>query len=79
MKALTEAYCARIGLTAASMLASASDADIADLATVKLMLLATIFGKVRNVFARSALIGTGCLADAADRDVSELSGNLTIE
>ena len=35
------------------MLASASNATFADLATVNLALLATVFGTVRNVFERN--------------------------
>lgn len=35
------------------MLTSASDATFADLSTVNLTLLATIFGTVRNVFERN--------------------------
>ncbi|ANF57592.1 hypothetical protein A5892_09045 [Halotalea alkalilenta] len=41
------------------MFASASNADLADLPTVNLTLLATIFGTVRSVFERN-LSSTEC-------------------
>ena len=52
-EALIEAFAARVDAATAAMLASASDAAFADLATVNLTLLATIFGTVRNVFERN--------------------------
>lgn len=51
--ALIEAFAARVDAATAAMLGSASDAAFADLATVNLTLLATIFGTVRNVFERN--------------------------
>ncbi|WP_436818073.1 TetR/AcrR family transcriptional regulator [Neorhizobium sp. DT-125] len=49
---LIEAFARRTDAATAAMLSSASDADFADLPTVNLTLLATIFGTVRNVFER---------------------------
>jgi AcrR family transcriptional regulator len=49
---LIEAFVRRADAATAAMLSSASDADFADLPTVNLTLLATIFGTVRNVFER---------------------------
>lgn len=49
---LIEAFARRVDAATAAMLASASNAAIADLATVNLTLLTTIFGTVRNVFER---------------------------
>ena len=50
---LIAAFASRIDAATAAMLATASDATFADLATVTLMLLATVFGTVRNVFERN--------------------------
>ncbi|WP_375402755.1 TetR/AcrR family transcriptional regulator [uncultured Sphingomonas sp.] len=52
-EALIEVFARRVDAAAATMLASASDASFADLATVNLTLLTTIFGTVRNVFERN--------------------------
>lgn len=52
-EALIEAFAARVDAATAAMLASASDAAFADLATVNLTLLSTVFGTVRNVFERN--------------------------
>ncbi len=49
---LIEAFARRTDAATAAMLGSASDADFADLPTVNLTLLATIFGTVHNVFER---------------------------
>lgn len=61
-EALIEAFAARVDAATAAMLASASDATFAELPTVTLTLLATIFGTVRNVFERN-------LTKAGDRAV----------
>ena len=50
---LIEAFARRVDAATAAMFSSASDADFADLSTVNLTLLATIFGTVRNVFERN--------------------------
>jgi AcrR family transcriptional regulator len=50
---LIEAFAARVDAATAAMLGSASDASFADLPTVNLTLLATIFGTVRNIFERN--------------------------
>lgn len=52
-EALIEAFAHRIDTATAAMLASASDATFANLATVNLTLLNTIFGTVRSVFERN--------------------------
>lgn len=52
-EALIEAFAAHVDAATAAMLASASDAVFADLATVNLTLLSTVFGTVRNVFERN--------------------------
>ena len=52
-QALIEAFAARVDAATSAMLASASDAAFTVLATVNLMLLATVFGTVRNVFERN--------------------------
>lgn len=52
-EALIEAFAARVDAATLSMLASAADAAFADLATVNLTLLTTIFGTVRSVFERN--------------------------
>ena len=54
-EALIEAFACRVDAATAAMLASASDATFADLPTVNLTLLATVFGTVRNVFERNLL------------------------
>jgi AcrR family transcriptional regulator len=50
---LIEAFSYRVDAATAAMFTSASDADFADLLSVNLTLLATIFGTVRNVFERN--------------------------
>lgn len=50
---LIEAFGHRADAATAAMFGSASDAGFADLPTVNLTLLATIFGTVRNVFERN--------------------------
>ena len=50
---LMEAFGRRVDAATAAMFSSASDADFADLPTVNLTLLVTIFGTVRNVFERN--------------------------
>lgn len=50
---LIEAFGRRADAATAAMFSSASDADFADLPTVNLTLLNTIFGTVRNVFERN--------------------------
>ncbi len=52
-EALIAAFASRVDAATAKMLASASDASFADLATVNLTLLSTVFGTVRNVFERN--------------------------
>ena len=49
---LIEAFSRRVDAATAAMLASASDGAFADLPTVNLTLLSTVFGTVRNVFER---------------------------
>jgi hypothetical protein len=65
---LIEAFGRRADLATAAMFGSASDADFADLPTVILTLLSSIFGTVRNVFERDL--------DAAE--VSTLLRQLTL-
>ncbi|MCM5556968.1 TetR/AcrR family transcriptional regulator [Pleomorphomonas sp. JP5] len=50
---LIEAFARRVDAATSTMLASASDADFADLPTVVLTLLTSIFGTVRSVFERN--------------------------
>ena len=50
---LIEAFARRVDAATAAMLASAAGAAFADLPTVNLTLLATIFGTVRSVFERN--------------------------
>jgi len=52
-EALIAAFASRVDAATAEMLASASDATFADLPTVNVTLLATVFGTVRNVFERN--------------------------
>lgn len=52
-EALIETFAARVDAATRGMLASASDADFADLATVNLTLVTVIFGTVRNAFERN--------------------------
>lgn len=52
-EALIAAFASRVDAATAAMLATASDAIFADLPTVNLTLLATVFGTVRNVFERN--------------------------
>lgn len=52
-ESLIEAFGHRVDAATAAMLISAPDAHFADLSTVNLTLLATIFGTVRNVFERN--------------------------
>ena len=52
-EALIAAFASRVDAATAAMLATASDATFADLPTVNLTLLATVFGTVRNVFERN--------------------------
>ncbi len=52
-EALIEAFAGRVDAATAAMFASAPDAVFADLPTVNLTLLTTIFGTVRNVFERN--------------------------
>ena len=51
-EALITAFAQRVDAATAAMLASAPDALFADLATVTLTLLSTVFGTVRSVFER---------------------------
>ena len=51
-EALIAAFASRVDAATAAMLDTASDAAFADLPTVNLTLLATVFGTVRNVFER---------------------------
>lgn len=50
---LIAAFASRVDAATAAMLETASDATFADLPTVNLTLLATVFGTVRNVFERN--------------------------
>ncbi len=50
---LIEAFSRRVDAATAAMFASASDAVFADLPTVSLTLLTTVFGAVRSVFERN--------------------------
>lgn len=50
---LIEAFSRRVDAATAAMFASASDAVFADLPTVNLTLLNTVFGTVRSVFERN--------------------------
>lgn len=52
-EALIAAFAARVDAATAAMLGTASDATFAELSTVNLTLLATVFGTVRNVFERN--------------------------
>ena len=52
-ESLVEAFGRRVDAATADMLASTSDASIADLPTVNLTLLATVFGTVRHLFERN--------------------------
>jgi AcrR family transcriptional regulator len=52
-EALIAAFALRVDAATAAMLRTASDASFADLTTVNLTLLATVFGTVRNVFERN--------------------------
>lgn len=52
-EALIEAFSRRVDAATAAMLATASDADFADLPIVNLTLLTTVFGTVRNLFERN--------------------------
>lgn len=52
-EALIAAFASRVDAATAAMLKTASDAAFADLPTVNLTLLATVFGTVRNVFERN--------------------------
>jgi AcrR family transcriptional regulator len=52
-EALITAFASRVDAATAAMLKTASDATFANLPTVNLTLLATVFGTVRNVFERS--------------------------
>ncbi len=52
-EALIAAFASRVDAATAAMLETASDATFADLPTVNLTLLATVFGTVRNVFERN--------------------------
>lgn len=65
---LIETFGCRADAATAAMFSSAADADFADLPTVNLTLLATIFGAVRNVFER----------DLAAPDVSAVLRQLTL-
>ncbi|RSH65580.1 TetR/AcrR family transcriptional regulator [Stutzerimonas stutzeri] len=56
---LIAAFAMRADAATAKMLASASDARFADLPTVILTLLSTIFGTVRSVFERGLSAGQG--------------------
>lgn len=51
-RSLIEAFSRRVDVATAAMFASASDAAFADLHTVNLTLLTSIFGTVRSVFER---------------------------
>jgi hypothetical protein len=50
---LIEGFSRRVDAATAAMFASASDAVFADLPTVNLTLLTTVFGTVRSVFERN--------------------------
>ena len=52
-EALIAAFASRVDAATAAMLGTASDATFADLPTVNLTLLATVFGTARNVFERN--------------------------
>ena len=52
-EALIEAFAARVDAATAAMLASACDAEFADLQSVNLTLVTVIFGTVRNAFERN--------------------------
>ncbi len=52
-EALVEAFAARVDTATAAMLASASDATLADPEGVSLALITVIFGTVRNAFERN--------------------------
>lgn len=52
-EALIEAFAARVDAATAAMLASASDATVANLESVSLTLVTVIFGSVRNAFERN--------------------------
>lgn len=52
-ESLIEAFGQRVDAATAAMLASTSDAGFADLPTVNLTLLATVFGTVRHLFERN--------------------------
>ncbi|QXZ77514.1 TetR/AcrR family transcriptional regulator [Rhizobium sp. L51/94] len=52
-EALIAAFATRVDAATAAMLGTASDATFAELSTVNLTLLATVFGTVRNVFERN--------------------------
>jgi AcrR family transcriptional regulator len=49
---LIDAFARRVDAASAAMFGSTSDADFADLPTVNLTLLSTVFGTVRSVFER---------------------------
>lgn len=55
-EALIAAFASRVDAATAAMLETAADATFADLPTVNLTLLATVFGTVRNVFERNLFI-----------------------
>ena len=52
-EALIAAFASRVDAATAAMLHTAGDATFADLPTVNLTLLSTVFGTVRNVFERN--------------------------
>lgn len=52
-EALIAAFASRVDAATAAMLQTAGDATFADLPTVNLTLLSTVFGTVRNVFERN--------------------------
>jgi AcrR family transcriptional regulator len=52
-EALIAGFASRVDAATAVMLGTASDATFADLPTVNVTLLATVFGTVRNVFERN--------------------------
>lgn len=58
-RALIDAFGRRVDAASAAMFASAPDAAFADLATVNLALLSTVFGTVRNVFERALPVPEG--------------------
>ncbi|WP_375429189.1 hypothetical protein [uncultured Sphingomonas sp.] len=58
-EALIETFARHVGAAAATMLASASDASFADMATVTPALLTTIFSTVCNVFERNLPVTEG--------------------